>query len=34
MTPMQRAALPAVEAYYERLTERLGFQKHGRNGMP
>jgi len=34
MTPMQRAALPAVEAYYERLTERPGFQKHGRNGVP
>jgi glutathione S-transferase len=34
MTPMQRPSLPAVEAYYERLTERPGFQKHGRNGVP
>jgi glutathione S-transferase len=34
MTPMQRPALPAVEAYYERLTERPGFQQHGRNGVP
>ena len=34
MTPMQRPALPAVEAYYERLTERPGFAKHGRNGVP
>jgi glutathione S-transferase len=34
MTPMERASLPAVEAYYDRLTERAGFQKHGRNGVP
>jgi len=34
MTPMQRPALPAVEAYYERLTERPGFRQHGRNGVP
>ncbi len=33
-TPMQRPALPAVEAYYERLTEREGFRLHGRNGVP
>jgi glutathione S-transferase len=33
-TPMQRPSLPAVEAYYERLTERPGFRLHGRNGMP
>ena len=34
MTPMQRPALPAIEAYYERLTERPGFRQHGRNGVP
>jgi len=33
-TPMQRPALPAVQAYYERLTERAGFRQHGRNGEP
>jgi glutathione S-transferase len=33
-TPMQRPALPAVAAYYERLTERAGFRLHGRNGEP
>ncbi len=26
--------LPAVEAYYERLSTRPAFMKHGRNGMP
>ena len=34
MTPIERPALPRVEAYYERLTERPGFQLHGRNGTP
>jgi len=34
MTPMQRPALPAVAAYYERLGERPGFRAHGRNGVP
>jgi glutathione S-transferase len=33
-TPMHRPALAAVEAYYERLTERVGFRVHGRNGEP
>lgn len=33
-TPMQRPNLRAVEAYYERLSERPGFMAHGRNGMP
>jgi glutathione S-transferase len=33
-TPMQRPSLPAVEAYYERLSEREGFRLHGRNGVP
>ncbi len=34
MTPMQRAPLAAVEAYYERLSERPCFLLHGRNGTP
>jgi glutathione S-transferase len=34
MTPMERPALPAVAAYYERLSQRTGYQQHGRNGLP
>ena len=34
MTPMPRPDLPAVRAYYERLTERAAFRAHGRNGLP
>ena len=34
MTPMQRPALGAMRAYYERLSERPGFRAHGRNGVP
>lgn len=34
MTPMARPDLPAVEAYYERLSDRPGFRAHGRNGFP
>jgi glutathione S-transferase len=34
MTPIQHADLPAVRAYYERLSERPAFLEHGRNGMP
>jgi glutathione S-transferase len=34
MTPMERPSLPAVEGYYERLSERPGFRAHGRNGVP
>jgi len=34
MTPIERPALPRVEAYYERLNERPGFRLHGRNGTP
>ena len=37
MTPLEpfgRPALPAVAAYYERLTDRAGFREHGRNGVP
>lgn len=33
-TPIERPALPAVEAYYRRLGERPGFRQHGANGMP
>jgi glutathione S-transferase len=32
--PIERPRLPAVEAYYERLTLRDGFRRHGRNGLP
>jgi len=34
LTPMRRPDLPAVAAYYERLSERSGFLLHGRNGEP
>jgi glutathione S-transferase len=34
MTPIERPALPAVAAYYDRLNAREGFRQHGRNGMP
>ena len=34
MTPMERAPLAAVEAYYERLSARSCFLLHGRNGTP
>ena len=33
MTPMQRPSFPAVDAYYERLSARPAFKKHGRNGI-
>ncbi|MEM7796133.1 MAG: glutathione S-transferase [Cyanobacteria bacterium P01_C01_bin.118] len=33
-TPMERPTLPAVYAYYERLSQRQGFIQHGRNGIP
>ncbi|MFK0087895.1 glutathione S-transferase family protein [Pseudomonas sp. NPDC090755] len=33
-TPLQRPELPAVHAYYERLSEREGYRLHGRNGTP
>jgi glutathione S-transferase len=32
--PVQRPALAAVAAYYERLSTRPGFMRHGRNGQP
>jgi glutathione S-transferase len=34
MTPMDHPALPAVAAYFERLSARPGFVQHGRNGVP
>lgn len=34
MTPMTRPNLPAVLAYYDRLSERPGFMRFGRNGVP
>lgn len=34
MTPVERPALPAVAAYYERLSQRPAFMAHGRNGVP
>jgi glutathione S-transferase len=34
-TPIpNRPGFPAVSAYYERLSERPGFVRHGRNGIP
>lgn len=33
LTPIEHANLPAVEAYYERLSERAGFLTHVRNGL-
>jgi glutathione S-transferase len=34
MTPMERPHLPAVQAYFERLSRRPAFLLHGRNGTP
>jgi glutathione S-transferase len=34
MTPMDKPALPAMAAYFERLSERPAFREHGRNGTP
>ena len=34
MTPIERPALPLVQAYYDRLATRPAFRLHGRNGMP
>lgn len=34
MTPIERPKLPAVEAYFERLSQRPAFLLHGRNGTP
>jgi glutathione S-transferase len=34
MTPMDRPALPSVQAWFQRLNEREGFRLHGHNGTP
>lgn len=34
MTPIERPALRALEAWLERLNERAGFRLHGANGTP
>ena len=34
MTPIERPALPHVQAYYERLATRPAFRRHGCNGHP
>jgi len=34
MTPISHSEFPAINAYYERLSERPGFRLHGRNGTP
>ncbi len=34
MTPIARPDLPAVAAYYDRLSDRAAFRAHGRNGVP
>ena len=34
MCPMDREALPAVDAWHARLCERPAFLRHGHNGMP
>jgi glutathione S-transferase len=31
---LDRPHYPAIAAYYELMTERPGFRKHGRNGLP
>lgn len=33
MTPFERPSFPYVEAYYERLSARPAFVRHGRNGI-
>jgi glutathione S-transferase len=33
MTSLEHAPFPAVQAYYERLSRRPAFLKHGRNGI-
>lgn len=34
MTPLERPELPAVAAYYQKLSLRPGFQRFGCNGIP
>ena len=33
MTPIEHSSLPVVLAYYERMSARPAFLKHGRNGV-
>ncbi len=33
-SPIERPSLSAVEAYYERLSQRAPYRAHGRNGVP
>jgi glutathione S-transferase len=33
-TPLDHPDFPAIQTYYERLTERPGFTTWGRNGTP
>jgi glutathione S-transferase len=33
MTPFAHPGLPAVEAYFERLSQREAYRRHGRNGV-
>lgn len=33
-TPFEHPVLPAVQAYYERLSTRAAYQQHGNNGVP
>ncbi|MBV4476680.1 glutathione S-transferase family protein [Pseudomonas botevensis] len=33
-TPFEHPHLPAVSAYYERLNQRPGYRRYGRNGTP
>ncbi|MBA1200668.1 glutathione S-transferase [Pseudomonas capeferrum] len=33
-TPFDRPGLPVVSSYYERLSQRAGFCRYGRNGVP
>lgn len=34
LSEIERPDYPAVAGYYERLTARPGFRRHGRNGLP
>jgi len=34
MTPMERPDLPAVQSWFDRLSQRPAFMLHGRNGTP
>jgi glutathione S-transferase len=33
-TPLKHPHLPAVSAYYDRLSQRDGYRLYGRNGTP